>query len=127
MRAVVDLMVELEIAAKGEKAGAARRARLEGIPGMFVLTSQRSEDALLDRENYAACCCAAQNLMLYLWPQGIGVKWTTGGITRHARFYELLGIDSAKESIVGFFWYGVPRVVPVQQRRPVTEIVTELA
>ena len=127
MRAVVDLAVELEVTAKGQKVGAARRARLEGIPGMFVLTSRRSEDALLDRENYAACCCAAQNLMLYLWPQGIGVKWTTGGITRHERFYELLGIDSANESIVGFFWYGVPKVVPAQQRRPVTEIVTELA
>jgi nitroreductase len=127
MRAVVDLAVELEVAAKGERAGAARRARLEAVPGMLVLTSRRSDDALLDRENYAACCCAAQNLMLYLWPQGIGVKWTTGGITRHARFYESLGIDSTNESIVGFFWYGVPKVVPAQQRRPVTEIVTELA
>jgi hypothetical protein len=39
----------------------------------------------------------------------------------------LLGIDSTNESIVGFFWYGVPKVVPAQQRRPVTEIVTELA
>ncbi len=65
--------------------------------------------------------------MLYLWPQGIGVKWTTGGITRQQRFYELLGIDSASESIVGFFWYGVPKVMPTQQRRPVKEIVTELA
>ena len=39
----------------------------------------------IERENYAACCCAAQNLMLYLWRQGIGVKWTTGGITRPSR------------------------------------------
>jgi nitroreductase len=127
LRAVIDLAVELEVAAKGERAGAARRTRLEAIPATFVLTSRRSDDALLDRENYAACCCAAQNLMLYLWPQGIGVKWTTGGITRNARFYELLGIDSFNESIVGFFWYGRPKVVPAQQRRPVTEIVTELA
>jgi len=127
MRAVIDLAVELEVAVKGQKAGAARRTRLEGIPGTFVLTSHRSDDALLERENYAACCCAAQNLMLYLWPQGIGVKWTTGGITRHERFYELLGIDSASESIVGFFWYGVPKVVPSQRRRPVEEILTELA
>jgi nitroreductase len=126
MRSVVDLAVELEIAAKGERAGPLRRARLEAVPGMFVLTSARSDDALLERENYAACCCAAQNLMLYLWRQGIGVKWTTGGITRQARFYELLGIDSAKESLVGFFWYGVPRVVPTQKRRPVEEIVTKL-
>ncbi len=108
MRAVVDLAVELEVAKKGERAGPVRRARLEAVPGMFVLTSTRSDDALLDRENYAACCCAAQNLMLYLWSQGIGVKWTTGGITRQQRLYELLGVNSTKESIVGLFWYGVP-------------------
>ena len=127
MRAVVDLAVELEIAAKGERAGPVRRARLEAVPGMFALTSARSDDALLERENYAACCCAAQNLMLYLWRQGIGVKWTTGGITRHQRLYDLLGINAGKESLVGFFWYGVPKVIPAQKRRPVEEIVTKLA
>jgi nitroreductase len=126
MRAFVDLAVELEVAAKGERAGPVRRARLEAVPGMLVLTSARSDDALLDRENYAACCCAAQNLMLYLWRQGIGVKWTTGGITRQQRFYELLGIDSQKESLVGLFWYGVPKVIPAQKRRPVEEIAIEL-
>lgn len=127
MRVVVDLAVELEVAKKGERAGPVRRARLEAVPGMFVLTSTRSDDALVDRENYAACCCAAQNLMLYLWAQGIGVKWTTGGITRQQRLHELLGVDSTKESIVGLFWYGVPKVVPAQKRRPVEEIVTHLA
>jgi nitroreductase len=126
MRAVVDLAVELEVAAKGERAGPVRRARLDAIPGMFVLTTQRSPDALVERENYAACCCAAQNLMLYLWRQGIGVKWTTGGITRQPGFYELLGIDPATETVVGFFWYGIPRVVPAQKRRPVEEILKTL-
>jgi len=127
LRATIDLAVEIEVAAKGERAGAARRARLEGIPGMFVLTTRRSDETLLDRENYGACCCAAQNLMLYLWRQGIGVKWTTGGITRQPRFFELLGVDPVQESVVGLFWYGVPKVVPEQRRRPVAEIVTELA
>jgi nitroreductase len=127
LRLVVDLAVELDVAKKGERAGPIRRARLEAIPGMLVLTSARSDDPLLEREDYAACCCAAQNLMLYLWGKGIGVKWTTGGITRQPRFYELLGIDSVKESVVGLFWYGVPKVVPTQKRRPVEEIVTVLA
>jgi nitroreductase len=126
LRPVIDLAVELEIAKKGERAGPVRRARLEAIPGMFVLTSALSEDSLLERENYAACCCAAQNMMLYLWGKGIGVKWTTGAITRQSRFFELLGIDSAKESVVGLFWYGVPKVIPTQRRRPVEEIVKEL-
>jgi hypothetical protein len=65
--------------------------------------------------------------MLYLWQRGIGVKWTTGGITRQQRFYELLGVDPANEAVVGFFWYGVPKIVPTQKRRPVAEIVRELA
>jgi nitroreductase len=124
--AVIDLAVALEVAAKGERAGPVRRARLEGVPGMFVLTSARSDDALVDRENFAACCCAAQNLMLYLWRQGIGTKWTTGTITRHERFCELVGIDAAREALVGLFWYGVPKVVPAQSRCPVEEIVTKL-
>lgn len=127
LQAFVELAVELEVAAKGERAGPVRRARLEAVPGMFVLTSARSDDALLDRENYAACCCAAQNLMLYLWRKGIGVKWTTGQITRQERFYDLIGMDATKESLVGLFWYGVPKVIPVQKRRPVADIVTELA
>jgi nitroreductase len=125
-RAVIDLSVELEVAAKGERAGPVRRARLEAVPGMFVLTSLRSDDTLVERENYAACCCAAQSLMLYLWRRGIGTKWTTGGITRQQRFHDLIGID-ASQSVVGFFWYGVPRVVPTQKRRSVEEIVTRLA
>lgn len=123
--AIIDLAAELDAAAKGEAAGAARRARLGGIPGFFVLTSRRSDDSLRDREDYAACCCAAQNLMLYLWQRGVGVKWTTGGITRQARFYDLLQIDASREVVVGFFWYGVPKVVPAQRRRAVAEIVTE--
>jgi nitroreductase len=125
VRAVIELAVEIDAAKKGERAGAARRARLEAIPGYFVLTCRRSNEPLLDREDYAACCCAAQNLLLYLWQRGIGSKWTTGGITRDSRFYELLGIDAAEQSVVGLFWYGIPKVIPTQRRRAVAEIATE--
>jgi len=122
--AIIELAAEIDAAKKGPRAGEARRERLKTIPGFFVLTSRRSDDALLDREDYAASACAAQNLMLYLWQRGIGVKWTTGGVTRDPRFYELLAIDSSKETVVGFFFYGVPKVVPEQKRKPVDEIVT---
>jgi nitroreductase len=125
-RGITDLAVELEIKKKGERAGPVRRARLDGVPGFLVLTTRRSDDALVDREDYAACCCAAHNLMLYLWQRGIGTKWTTGGITRDPRFYSLLGIDATRESVVGFIWYGKPKVVPTQERKPVAELLTEL-
>jgi nitroreductase len=121
--AIIRFAVEFETGAKGERAGAARFARLKSIPGFFVVTCRRSDDALLQHEDYAACCCAVQNLMLYLWPLGIGVKWTTGGITREQGFYDAVGIDAATESVVGFFWYGRPKMIPVQKRREVEDIV----
>lgn len=122
---IVQLAVDYDTAAKGEKAGAARRARLQSIPSYFVVTCRKSDDALLQQEDYAACCCAVQNLMLYMWKRGIGVKWTTGAVTREQGFYDVLGIDSGSETVVGFFWYGRPKVVPTQKRREVAEIVVE--
>jgi hypothetical protein len=64
--------------------------------------------------------------MLYLWERGVGVKWTTGAITREQRLFDLLKIDSAAERMVGFFWYGRPQVIPQQARRDVAEIVVSL-
>ena len=111
--AIIELAAELDAAAKGEAAGAKRRARCKAIPGFFVLTSARSADPLTDNENYAACCCAAQNLMLYLWRCGIGVKWTTGGVTRRSAFLRA-AVDATRRAVVGFFFYGLPKVVPEQ-------------
>ncbi|HEY5667164.1 MAG TPA: nitroreductase [Gammaproteobacteria bacterium] len=123
--AVADCWAGYEAELKGEAAGAARRERLKVIPGHFVVTSARDENEVIDLENYAACCCAIQNLMLYLWQRGIGVKWTSGDITREPRLYELLGIDADAERIVGYFWYGKPKLVGPQRRREVDEIVVE--
>jgi nitroreductase len=124
--AVARCAAAFEAETKGERAGAARLARYRAIPGNFVVTSRRSADELLEREDYAACCCAIQNLMLYMWQKGIGVKWTTGAITREQRLYDVLGIDSQAERIVGFFWYGRPQVVPTKERKPVGDILVTL-
>lgn len=124
-KALVDLSVEIERELKGDPAAEARRRRWGAIPGFFVVTCATSEDPLRQTEDYAACCCAVQNLMLYLWKCGLGVKWTTGAITRDARFLELMGIDAEAETMVGLFWYGKPRVVPTQKRREVGEIIVE--
>ena len=123
--AIARFASDFELAAKGERAAQLRYDRLSAIPGNFILTSRRSDDEIIDLENYAACCCAAQNLMLYLWPHGIAVKWTTGAFTQTREFFELLGIDPDAERLVGFFWYGIPKAVPTQKRRDVSEIVIE--
>lgn len=108
---------------RGEQSGRAKLERWLGIPGWLVVTSRRSEDEIRDREDYAACCCAVQNLQLYLWSRGIGVKWTTGAVTRRDSFYELVGIDPNSERLVAMLWYGFPSDVPQPRRKPVKEIL----
>lgn len=124
--AICQLNAELAAASKGEKAGQKKLERWRDMPGWLVITSARSTDPVRDQENYAACCCVVQNLYLYLWEQGVGMKWSTGEVTRDPRFFELLGADIGQEQVVGLFWYGYPDDVPRQSRRPATENLTEL-
>jgi nitroreductase len=92
----------------------------------LVVTCIKSEDELLQREDYASCCCAIQNLLLYLSEAGVASKWSSGPITRDQRFYALLGADPDEELVVGLIWYGYPKVLPVQSRKDVVDITTEL-
>ena len=125
--AVVDLNAKLVADKKGAAAGEAKRERWSTIPGWLVVTSALSpDDAELEKEDYAACCCAIQNLSLYLWSVGIGVKWTTGAVTRHSEFYRLLNVDSAERQTVGVLWYGYAANVAQQKRQPVENILTRL-
>ena len=95
------------------------------MPGWLLVTCRRSDDALTEREDYAAVCCAIQNMTLYLSEADVACKWTTGRITRDPRFFELLGIDVNREFAVGLFWYGYPKILPEQSRREVGDILTE--
>ena len=124
--AVAHLNAEIVAEKRGPKAAQAKLARWLSIPGWLVVTARIDEDPLVTQENYAACCCAVQNMQLYLWSEGIGMKWGTGKVTCHPRFFDLLGIDSAREKIVGLFWYGYPAAVPQSQRKPVVDLIAEL-
>jgi len=123
---IVELNARMVTEAKGEKAGRVKRERWRRIPGWLVVTCTRSADELRQKEDYAACCCAVHNLSLYLWSRGIGMKWTTGDVTRSEAFYDLIWVDPVVEEVVGMFWYGYPDEVPVSVRKPVSEILVEL-
>jgi len=123
---IVDLNARLVAEAKGEKAAQMKRERWSGIPGWMVVTCDRSEDRQRAKEDYAACCCAIHSFSLYLWSEGVGVKWTTGDVIRDPRFYEYIWADASAEEAVGLVWYGYPDEVPVTVRRPVSEIVIEI-
>lgn len=115
--AICRLNAERVRAAKGDAAAEAKLQRWRAIPGWMVLTCVRSADAVRAREDYAACCCAAQNYMLYLWEQGYGVKWTTGDVTRLPAFHAALGSAPEREEVVGLFWSGRP-AGPAPERPP---------
>ena len=101
-----------------------KAASASAVPGWLLVTCRKSDDELLQREDYASCCCAVQNLTLYLSAAGVASKWTTGPITRDQRLFELLGIDSEQEFVVGLIWFGYPKILPTQSRKAVSEILT---
>jgi nitroreductase len=123
--AVVDLSTKLITAAKGPEAAESKRRKWATVPGWLVVTCRKSADPFREREDYAACCCAIQNLMLALWAQGIGTKWSTGDVTRHPDFAAALGIDPSQHDVVGLIWYGYPAQIPPTRRQEVEAIVTQ--
>ncbi len=126
VNAVIELNSEIVKASKGEDAANAKERRWRKMPGWFVMTCSKSDDPIRNQEDYAACCCAMQNLMLVLWNEDVGVKWSTGEITRDKRFYDLLWINPDMETVVGLFWYGYAEQIPNTTRKPFVQIMTEL-
>ncbi len=123
---ILDLCEEMVTAAKGAELAAHKRKSWSEKPGWLVVTCQRSDDELREKEDYAACCAAAQNFMLYLWKAGVGSKWTTGPITRDSRFYDIIGVDPDDAFVVGMFWFGYPKVTPSQSRKDLDVVLDEL-
>ncbi len=126
MKANVELIRQITAEKKdAEKANFKAEAATQ-IPGWLVVTCRRSEDEVLQKEDYASCCCAMQNLMLYLSEAGVGSKWATGAIVEDKRFFDILGVDHEQEFVVGVLRYGYSKITPTQSRIEVGDIVTEL-
>lgn len=124
--ACLDLCRKIVTAKKDAKAADFKVQQWAEKPGWLVVTCRKSDDALLQQEDYAACSAAVQNFMLYLWKAGVGSKWTSGKITRDTRFFDIVGIDPAREFVVGLIWYGYPKLTPTQQRAGLDTVLTEL-
>ena len=124
---IVDLCADIVSAAKGTELAEHKRKTWNEKPGWLIVTCPYSpDDALREQEDYAACCTAVQNFMLYLWKAGVGSKWTTGPITRDTRFFDIIGIDAREFFVVGMLWFGYPKVTPTQSRASIDDMTTEL-
>lgn len=123
---VIALNTRILSESKGPAEAESKARKWAQVPGWLVVTCDLAEDAFRREEDYAACCCLIQNLQLALWSAGIGTKWSTGDVTRHRDFYQLIGLDAPRQRVVGMIWYGYPAVIPEQTRKPVTSILREL-
>lgn len=123
---IIDLCEEIVSADKGPELGEHKRKSWGEKPGWLVITCPHSNDALREREDYAACSAAAQNFMLYMWKAGVGSKWTTGPITRDPRFLDIIDVSDNDVFVVGMLWFGYPKVTPTQSRTQLDDLLTEL-
>jgi nitroreductase len=115
---VCELNAAIVTKKKGDKAGKKKLERWLQMPGWLVVTCKTSgsnesmdQPASLEREDYAACCCAVQNLCLSIHSAGMGTKWTTGPVNFDPRFGEIVGLDE-NEYVVGTIWFGTPEKLP---------------
>lgn len=122
---IVELNAQIVSQSKGPDAAETKRRQWSTVPGWLLVTCVKCDDAFQHEEDYAACCCAVQNLMLALWSAGVATKWSTGGVTRHPDFFQLLDVNPEQHRVVGLIWYGYPQVVAEQQRRPATDFLRE--
>jgi len=123
---ICELNREIVTASKGADVAEKKLQRWKNIPGWLVVSCDKSSDPLRFMEDYAACACAIQNMMLSLWNQEIGSKWSTGAVARDPRFYELVWLNPECEHIMGILWYGYPAEIPQTPRKPVEQVMTEL-
>ena len=107
--------------ARSEGMQARIRAKLINPAALVVVTQRLAGEPFREKEDYAATCCAIQNLQLAACAEGLGAKWSTGGLTKHPDVLNHLGIDGAVEEVVGFVWIGKPAKVPVIERPDVAE------
>ena len=113
--------------AGAEECGEKGFQKLMSKPTIVVVSCVQDGDEQRRREDYAATCCAMQNVQLAAWETGVGVQWSTGALTRKAETYQLLDIDAETEYIIGFFYMGYAEKVPRTRRRPLDECLRRTA
>lgn len=100
-------------------------AKFLAKPTIIVVSCLQQGDDQRKREDYAATCCAIQNIQLAAWAEGVGIQWSTGPIIADDRTYALLEIDRDEEEIIGLLYMGYPAKTPNTRRKPLQEVLRD--
>ena len=122
-----DLAYEFALERSGNerRAEGTRQAVASPPVVMYVYyTPGSSDDAT--KENYAAVCCAVQNMSLAGVAEGLAVTWETGGATRHPKLAETLGAEE-DWLMAGMLSVGVSDEEADSRRTPASNFVNWLS
>jgi len=109
-----------------DKAAKKNPRRVMESPLVIVVSSEPGKDTAETQENYAACACAVQNILLAAEALGLGAYWRTGepAYTAPNAVKELLQLPEESQ-LVAFLLMGYPeKNTKVAARKPLTEKVT---
>ena len=101
------------------------RQRVLDSPGLIYVYSVPGDSEEMTQENYAAACCAVQNLLLAAVAEGLAGDWSTGNTTRHPALAETLG-GEAGWTMVGALFIGQPARPSASVRAPADEVTAWL-
>jgi nitroreductase len=104
----------------------AKRAQLEKrLPGLGAFISVHRcpvpGDEILDREDYAACCCAVQNILVGARALGFASYWSTARLFGREPVRRYLKI-SPEQEIVASIWLGRAAREATSRRTPVENV-----
>ncbi len=111
--------------ARRERSSADARDEVLMTPVLMMVYSVPGENEEVTHENYAATCCAAQNMLLMAHAIGLGVGWSTGRLCKADEVHAAIGAGS-DWAVVGAFYIGFPIGAAEAERMPVNEICNYL-
>lgn len=98
------------------------RSKVDAAGGLIVAIQKVDPDPFREREDYAACACAIQNICLVATDAGLHSKWGSGSLTRVPEIVDLMPLGES-ERIIGFIWIGTPLELCPPVERPLLETV----
>ncbi len=102
------------------------RSKLARAPVLIVVTQVgATDDPIRDLEDYAACACATQNLLLAAHAEGLAAKWSTGKLGHSEGAKRHLGLEK-HDRIVAYVYVGYAASQVTSEPRRSAPVVTWL-
>gem|GEM_PF-5788245 len=94
--------------------------RLKKVGALIYVSSVRDANPKMDKENYAACCAAIENILLGATSIGLESFWSTNRLMTLPQSLEFLKIPDTQD-FVGAIWIGYGQKPDLSKRKAVSD------